>query len=119
MARNFTVKDTKGILNRAEAELTRWATSVGGDDQGWKGLWIPFQNQPLELKGESSAPGGKKFLPGEGSDLVILHAHGGGFIDGNAPSKVPFWLGVMKKTFETHKTKISLLSLEYSEYMIY
>lgn len=125
-----------------EAELAQWATLVEeveergearreesrkNDEQGqvgWRGLWIPFQNgSPLEgppQKGDNPAVKGGQgrantFNPSQGSDLVILHAHGGGFINGNASSKVPFWLGVMDRTFTIHGTKISVLSLEYSK----
>ncbi|KAG0053447.1 hypothetical protein BGZ83_001052 [Gryganskiella cystojenkinii] len=86
LARNFTVKGTRGVLTRAglgtDAEFAKHATFVGGQDQGWRGLWIPFKN---EVKDKDSDVDATMFHPGEGSDLIILHAHGGGFIDGNAP----------------------------------
>ncbi|GJJ74026.1 hypothetical protein EMPS_06384 [Entomortierella parvispora] len=133
LARQFTAKATQTVLARAglgmEAELAKCATLVEEGKEGregsigWKGLWIPYQGGlPIKDPHQKDDSLGAKvdhgdenaFNPSEGSDLVILHAHGGGFIDGNASSKVPFWLQVMSKTYVTHGTKISVLSLEYS-----
>lgn len=101
MARNFTSKATTSVLTRAGLgadELAQWATVQGGEEQGWKGLWIPFkhrspqtsndphqQQQALEQEQEQeqqpvtdeNQANARGFHPGQegAGDLLILHGN--------------------------------------------
>ncbi|KAG0055391.1 hypothetical protein BGZ83_008783 [Gryganskiella cystojenkinii] len=51
---------------------------------------------------------------GQGCDKVVLYAHGGGFIDGNARMYLDIFRRMMATAYESQKIKIGFLSIEYS-----
>ncbi|GJJ69081.1 hypothetical protein EMPS_01427 [Entomortierella parvispora] len=93
----------------------KWAVPVEGN--GWKGFWIPFQDQVNSVK---DSHGATTMVPpesvpvGSGCDIVLLYIHGGGFIDGNPLMFLEFFLKTMKATQQTHNLKIGILAIDYS-----
>ncbi|KAG0205234.1 hypothetical protein BGX28_003095 [Mortierella sp. GBA30] len=107
----------------SEAKRAQRAVPIQGN--GWKGYWIPFQDQQ-QTTVSKFVPGKKskhtmdysfdiKEVPiGTGCDMIILSVHGGGFISGNALMFLDYFKKWMKSAQEHHNLQIGILSVEYS-----
>ncbi|KAF9919629.1 hypothetical protein FBU30_010723 [Linnemannia zychae] len=99
----------------SEAKRAKWAALVQG--QGWKGYWIPFQDQDdlmANKKNKNEEANVPKSTPvGGGCDIVLLAVHGGGFVDGQAQMFLDYFRKLMKSVQQNHNIKIGVLSVEY------
>jgi acetyl esterase/lipase len=97
----------------------------GAQGHAWKAYWVPFQDQvhhegqglPQEQQQQHHKQGDpNKVDIGEGCDLVVLYAHGGGFIDGYPLQCLDMFRRVMKQAQKEHDLKIGFLTMDYSMY---
>ncbi|KAF9348908.1 hypothetical protein BGX26_012731 [Mortierella sp. AD094] len=110
------------VLSDDDPKLRRVADPRGPQGHTWKGYWIPFQEQAQAIDGGKSQEtfARKKeqdisqIKIGEGCDLVVFNAHGGGFVDGFPLQTLGFMLKVMKQAHEKHDIKVGFLSIDYS-----
>lgn len=96
----------------------KWVTPVEGN--GWKGFWIPFQDQVNSVKAGTRKDATTTVPPssvplGSGCDIVLLVIHGGGFIDGNPLMFLEYHLRSMKAVQQAHNLKVAILSVDYSK----
>jgi len=97
----------------------KWVTPVEG--KGWKGFWIPFQDQVNAVKSGNGKDATTTVPPesvplGSGCDIVVLYSHGGGFIDGDPLMFLDYHLKSMKAVQQTHNLKVAILSVDYSKH---
>ncbi|KAI8350046.1 Alpha/Beta hydrolase protein [Mortierella sp. GBAus27b] len=90
----------------------------GAQGHAWKAYWIPFQDQAHDAKEEQSQQHAKKVDVskvdiGNNCDLVVLYAHGGGFIDGYPLQSLDTLRRVMKRAHKEHNLKIGFLTMDY------
>ncbi|KAG0367165.1 alpha/beta hydrolase fold-domain-containing protein [Gamsiella multidivaricata] len=98
----------------SEAKKAKWTTKIQGD--GWKGYWIPFQDQLVDTKKTTAAE--KVFDPsniplGTGCDMVVVAVHGGGYIDGGALMFLDYFRRLMMSAQKDQTLRIGILSIEY------
>ncbi|KAF8933947.1 hypothetical protein BGZ52_006318 [Haplosporangium bisporale] len=99
--------------------IAQWATKVEAENKEWTAYWIPFQDQIHTIRdGQShnnvNGPGVNTAKVGEGCDLVLHWAHGGGFIDGHALQCLFFYKDLMKTLQKEHGIRVGILSVAYS-----
>ncbi|KAF9211521.1 hypothetical protein BGZ59_007948 [Podila verticillata] len=99
--------------------IAQWATKVEAENKEWTAYWIPFQDQIHTIRdGQShnnvNGPGVNTAKVGEGCDLVLHWAHGGGFIDGHALQCLFFYKDLMKTLQKEHEIRVDILSVAYS-----
>ncbi|KAG0043543.1 hypothetical protein BGZ83_011283 [Gryganskiella cystojenkinii] len=95
----------------------KWTCAVEG--KGWKGFWIPFQDQVNLVTDKKDSKATMMVPPeqvpiGDGCDLVLLSIHGGGFIDGHPLMFLKYFKTVMEVLQRTHGLKVAILSVDYS-----
>ncbi|KAG0016960.1 hypothetical protein BGZ81_010969 [Podila clonocystis] len=97
------------------AKKAKWATPVSG--HGWKGFWIPFQDQQTEKDKTKDISNNIEIadIPiGSGCDMVVLAIHGGGYIDGDALMSLNYFKHWMKSAQKEQQIKIGIVAVEYS-----
>ncbi|KAG0315148.1 hypothetical protein BG000_005277, partial [Podila horticola] len=97
------------------AKKAKWATPVSG--QGWKGFWIPFQDQQAKKDTSKDASNSLEIadIPiATGCDMVVLAIHGGGYIDGDALMSLNYFKHWMKSAQKEQQIKIGIVAVEYS-----
>ncbi|KAG0347676.1 hypothetical protein BG005_011955 [Podila minutissima] len=98
------------------AKKAKWATPVSG--QGWKGFWIPFQDQHTKIDNKSKDASNNVEIAdipiGTGCDMVVLAIHGGGYIDGDALMSLNYFKHWMKSAQMEQQIKIGIVAVEYS-----
>ncbi|KAG0039744.1 hypothetical protein BGZ82_006896 [Podila clonocystis] len=97
------------------AKKAKWATPVSG--QGWKGFWIPFQDQQTKKDKSKDISNNIEIadIPiGTGCDMVVLAIHGGGYIDGDALMSLNYFKNWMKSAQKEQQIKIGIVAVEYS-----
>ncbi|KAI9241769.1 MAG: Alpha/Beta hydrolase protein [Podila humilis] len=72
---------------------------------GWKGCWVPFK--------ASSTTNDLRPI-GQGCDIVILFAHGGGFICGHPLQTIDVLRDLVKAVHDQSGLKVGILSIDYS-----
>lgn len=121
------MKTTLDMLARLDGlgpeEQKKWACAVEG--KGWKGHWIPFQDQVNSVKSADDKDSkATTMVPpeqvplGSGCDLVLLAIHGGGFIDGSPLMFLHYLRTAMKSLQQNHDMKVAILSVDYSKQTI-
>ncbi|KAF9417086.1 hypothetical protein BGZ94_010034 [Podila epigama] len=105
-----------------DAKKREWAVPVQGN--GWKGFWIPFQDQlnntgslkhDNSLKASTATGSIIDGTPiGTGCDVVVMAVHGGGYIDGHALMFLDYFKRLMKHMQKEHALRIGIVSVEYS-----
>lgn len=96
------------------AKKAKWATPVSG--QGWKGFWIPFQDQQAKKDTSKDASNSLEIadIPiATGCDMVVLAIHGGGYIDGDALMSLNYFKHWMKSAQKEQQIKIGIVAVEY------
>ncbi|CAG8450121.1 17219_t:CDS:2 [Acaulospora colombiana] len=76
----------------------QWCRSVSGP--GWKGYLIGEDAETAEI--------------GDGADLVVIYAHGGGFVCGGALVSLVVFVDWIKTWKSSHGAKTHIVSLEYA-----
>ncbi|KAG0100289.1 hypothetical protein BGZ93_002861 [Podila epicladia] len=99
--------------------IEQWATKVEAEGKDWEAYWIPFQDQIHAVRDQNSsaihdADRANKVKVGEGCDLVLHWAHGGGFIDGHALQCLFFFKDLMKSLQKDYGIRVGILSIAYS-----
>lgn len=86
-----------------DAPKQDWVAVKGS---GWKGCWVPFK--------ASSTTNDLRPI-GQGCDIVVLYAHGGGFVIGHPLQTIDFLRDIMKAVHDQSGLKVGILSIDYSE----
>lgn len=117
-------KLTAGTQDQSRQDI---ADDRGAQGHTWKGYWIPFKDQIHRADQEPTQQQQqqhqnqhdeqvdlRKVNIGENCDLVVLYAHGGGFIDGYPLQSLEMFRRVMKQGQKEHNLKIAFLTMDYS-----
>lgn len=99
------------------AKKAKWATPVSG--KGWKGFWIPFQDQTKNEDNKAKDVSIADIPIGTGCDMVVLAIHGGGYIDGDALMSLNYFKNWMKSAQKEQQIKIGIVAVEYCKSLFF
>lgn len=74
---------------------------------GWKGCWVPFK---------ASSTTNDLRPVGQGCDIVVLYAHGGGFVCGHPLQTIDVLRDLVKAVHDQSGLKVGILSIDYSTF---